>query len=113
MDNWSELCRQEGIEPVHYFWQIQQTAFYVPNLWLRCLQTVSGDEPPFTNTGTDLSTDSYINALRRFLARRGNVKLVRSDNGTNFTAANKELKEAINNWNKKTFEGWLHQRNIE
>ncbi|XP_065939453.1 uncharacterized protein [Magallana gigas] len=29
-----------------------------------------------------LDTDSYINALRRFIARRGQVKKIRSDNGT-------------------------------
>ena len=29
-----------------------------------------------------LDTDSYINALRRFMARRGHVKRIRSDNGT-------------------------------
>lgn len=27
-----------------------------------------------------LDTDSYINALRRFIARRGHVKKIRSDN---------------------------------
>src|SRR5678815_5304843 len=28
-----------------------------------------------------LDTDAFINALRRFISRRGNVKLIRSDNG--------------------------------
>ena len=31
----------------------------------------------------DLSTDSFILALRRFISRRGFVKVLRSDNGTN------------------------------
>lgn len=31
-----------------------------------------------------LETDSFINALRRFIARRGQVKEICSDNGTNF-----------------------------
>lgn len=38
-----------------------------------------------------LDTDSCINVIRRFIARRGQVKIMRSDNGTNFVAAEKEL----------------------
>ena len=43
----------------------------------------------------DLTTDSLILALRRFIARRGNVKHIRSDNGTNFKGVQEELKDAI------------------
>ena len=39
-----------------------------------------------------METDSFINGLRRFIARRGPVKSIRSDNGTNFVGAEKELK---------------------
>ena len=46
-----------------------------------------------------LNTDCFINALRRFLARRGNVMLIRSDNGTNLMAGNKALRESIGDWN--------------
>nr|XP_054593164.1 uncharacterized protein LOC129160055 [Nothobranchius furzeri] len=38
-----------------------------------------------------LDASSFINALRRFLAVRGPVKLIRSDRGTNFVGACKEL----------------------
>lgn len=48
-----------------------------------------------------LSTDSFINALRRFIARRGQATVIRSDRGTNFVGAEKELKKAINYWNEK------------
>ena len=60
-----------------------------------------------------LSTDSFINAFRRFMARRGNVKVVRSDNGTNIIGGKNELKKAIADWNKSTTVDWMLQRNIE
>ena len=43
-----------------------------------------------------MSTDSFICALRRFISRRGNVRLMRSDRGTNFVGAEREMKEEIN-----------------
>ena len=42
-----------------------------------------------------LSTDSFICALRRFVARRGPVRLIRSDQGTNLKGAEKELKQEV------------------
>ena len=42
-----------------------------------------------------LETDSIFLALRRFIARRGQVKEIRSDNGTNFTWVEKELRIMI------------------
>jgi hypothetical protein len=45
----------------------------------------------------EMSSSSFINALRRFVAIRGPVKLFRSDRGTNFVASCKELQmNAIN-----------------
>ena len=43
----------------------------------------------------DLTTDSFILALCRFITCRGNVKHIRSDNGTNFKGAQKDLQDAI------------------
>ncbi len=46
-------------------------------------------------TSNTLSTDSFINCLRRFLAIRGPIRQMRSDRGTNFVGAERELKEAL------------------
>lgn len=51
-----------------------------------------------------LDTDSCISAIRRFMCRRGPVSHFRSDNGTNFTSAEKELKKAIADLNHNKIE---------
>jgi hypothetical protein len=59
-----------------------------------------------------LTTDSFIHALRRFISRRGNLKSLRSDNGTNFVGAHRELLKEIEQWNKNSVEKWLLQKGI-
>ena len=44
---------------------------------------------------SSLDSSSFINALRRFIARRGPVSLLRCDNGTNFVGAERELRDAL------------------
>ena len=61
----------------------------------------------------NLSTDAYINALRRFVCRRGNVECIVSDNGTNLVGTNKELRESIQHWNKEHIKDRLRQRKIQ
>lgn len=60
-----------------------------------------------------LDTDSFINALRRFVARRGPVKLIRSDNGTNLVCGSKELKDSIAQWNTSKIEDSFKVQSIE
>lgn len=45
---------------------------------------------------TRLDTESFLGALKRFIARRGNIINIYSDNATNFTGANKELRAIFN-----------------
>ena len=60
-----------------------------------------------------LDTDYFINALRRFVARRGQVREIRSDNGTNFIGGERELREAIRGWNQAQINGVLLQKEIK
>ena len=60
-----------------------------------------------------LSTDSFISSFRRFVSRRGNVRMVRSDNGTNLRAGEKELKRALQEWNKDKIDSWMKQKAID
>ena len=60
-----------------------------------------------------LSTDAFINALQRFMCRRGSPNIIRSDNGTNFVGAQRELKAALTEWNKKTIHQHLLQQNVQ
>ncbi|XP_074658618.1 uncharacterized protein LOC141911528 [Tubulanus polymorphus] len=60
-----------------------------------------------------LDSDSCINATRRFMARRGNVKSIRSDNGTNLVAADRELKESIQGWNASVIHDSLLQDGVD
>ena len=60
-----------------------------------------------------LDTDSFIHALRRFIARRGQPQRIRSDNGSNFVRGEKELREAIQDWNQEKIHEFLLAKNIE
>ena len=60
-----------------------------------------------------LDTSSFISSLRRFISRRGEPEVMRSDNGGNFVAGNKELKEAVANWNQKAIHESLLQRGVK
>ncbi|XP_068723637.1 uncharacterized protein [Montipora capricornis] len=42
-----------------------------------------------------MTTDSFLNGLRRFISRRGKVCQLRSDQGSNFVGAKNELSNAL------------------
>ncbi|XP_011859715.1 PREDICTED: uncharacterized protein LOC105557156 [Vollenhovia emeryi] len=56
---------------------------------------------------SDLSTDAFLNAFKRFISRRGKPSDVFSDNGTNFVGANRELEDL-----RKLFAQEDHQHKI-
>ena len=51
---------------------------------------------------SDLTTDAFIAALRRFVSRRGKPAVIQSDNGTNFVGADKELRTLLAQENSQT-----------
>lgn len=60
-----------------------------------------------------LDTCSFIDALYRFINRRGKPLLIRSDNGTNFRGAERELRESIQQWNDQAIQKVMRQREIQ
>lgn len=61
----------------------------------------------------EMSTSSFINAFKRFVSIRGDVKLIRSDRGTNFVGATDHL--GINRINVEDgpIKNYLHDNGIE
>ncbi|XP_071878302.1 uncharacterized protein [Bombus fervidus] len=66
---------------------------------------------------SDLTSEAFIAALRRFIARRGFCTTIYSDNGTNFVGANNELRELRNllrsDDHKVRVQSFLADRRIE
>ena len=60
-----------------------------------------------------LDTDACLNAIKWFIARRGQVKIMRSDNGTNLVGAKQELRKGIQSVNQAKIQCELLQRNID
>ena len=54
-----------------------------------------------------LETDSFILSLRRFLGRRGSIRLMRSDNGTKFVGAISELRKAFQDMDQNQISQYL------
>lgn len=59
-----------------------------------------------------LSADSFLNVLRRFRCRRGEILSIISDNGTKLTAGSREVRESVEWINSKVC-GYVRQKAIE
>ena len=62
---------------------------------------------------SSLESNSFILALRRFIARRGPVREMRSDNGTNFVGARNELLQAKEEMEHEEIRVQLLKENID
>lgn len=61
----------------------------------------------------DLSTDSFINALRCFISLRGAIQQLQCDQGSNFVGASNEFKEALKQCDTKLLEVFLSEKQCE
>ena len=66
-------------------------------------------------TANSLTADSFINALRRFTARRRKLNCIFSDNGTNFVGAARigPTAESLEELNKSRIDRYCCQQNIK
>ena len=61
----------------------------------------------------DLTSDLFIQAVGRFVCRRGPPKELFSDNGSNSTGAEAEVKQALQTWNQERIRDQLRTKGIE
>ena len=67
----------------------------------------------YIEIANSLTTDSFINALRRFPAGRGKPNCIFSDNGTNFVGAARILRKSLEELNKSKIDCYCCQQNIK
>ena len=60
-----------------------------------------------------LDTDSFLNALRRFISRRGQPRTITSDNGGNFVSACKELKQGLLELDQAKIDHYMIDKGVE
>ena len=58
-------------------------------------------------------TDSFIMALQRMIARRGNIRSMRGDNGTNFVGTENQLKRAFQEMNHTKIKHFLQENGAD
>ena len=78
-----------------------------------CLFTCLATRAVHIEVAHSLTTSSFINFLSRFMAKRGKPEVVRSDNGTNFAGADRELREAVKELDSDTLRRQLLDKEIK
>ena len=78
-----------------------------------CLFTCLSMRAVHIEIANSLTADSFINALRRFIARRGKPDHIYSENGSNFVGANRILRESLDELNKESLNQFCCQQEIK
>ena len=60
----------------------------------------------------NLTADSFLQALRRFISHRGKPQQIYSDNGTNFVGAQKILQDSLQLWNQSQIHDYFRQHEV-
>ena len=61
----------------------------------------------------DCSTMEFLQALRRFIAIRGQPAQFLSDNGTQFVGAERELREMVKGWSERELKDFCAEKRVE
>ena len=61
---------------------------------------------------SSLETDVFIQALRRFISNRGCPKMIFTDNGTNFTGAERKLRQSVTTWKRETIQSEMRSKEL-
>ena len=66
-----------------------------------CLFTCLSSRAIHIESTNSLSTNAFIQALQRFVSRRGNARIISTNNGTNFVGASAKPNKAFSEMNHK------------
>ena len=78
-----------------------------------CIFTCMSTRAVHIEVAHSLTTESFLMALERFVARRRHVHDLYSDNGTNFIGAQRVIQEYLKKWNQKQIRDSLQCLDIE
>ena len=78
-----------------------------------CLFVCMGRRPCHLELVDDLSTDHFIMALKKLIARRGRPQRMFSDNGTNFVRANNELRKCLKQLDEQRIQTFCAPKEID
>lgn len=86
-----------------------------PKLYKRygCIFTCLRNRAVHIEIASDLSRDSFINAVTRFTARRGPPRVIYSGNGSNFRGAETDVVKALKTWDQGRVGSELLRKNIQ
>ena len=98
--------------PFHYTGMDVFGPFYIKEgrktlKWYGLLFTCLDSRAVHLETLNSMEADSFISALRRFINRRGKVRKLHSDRGTNFVGARNELADALQELDRDRVQDFL------